>query len=106
MIRDGKTNDDKSNPLRNYLPAGTVDYGSTQVVKSPSGQISYRLLRCGRRVYVQKKNTPSSKKTQVVDCYKGTLPDHNEMGFASMQTVGNHTVLVLDMSSSMNRPVV
>ena len=91
---DGNTLDDYSHPTNSYLPKGTVDYASANVIHS--NKMQYMLLRCGRRVYVQKKNTPSSKKTQVVDCYKGTLPDHNEMGFASMQTVGNHTVLVLD----------
>ena len=91
---DGDTLDDFSHPTNSYLPKGTVDYASANVINS--NKMQYMLLRCGRRVYVQKKNTPSSKKTQVVDCYKGTLPDHNEMGFASMQTVGNHTVLTLD----------
>ena len=32
----------------------------------------------------------------MVDCYAGTLPDHNEIGFVSMQEVGRHTVLTLD----------
>jgi len=94
---DGKTNDDKSNPLRNYLPAGTLDYGSTKIVKSPSGQISYRLLRCGRRVYTESQNTPLSTKYPVVDCYTGTLPDHNEIRLDSLAVNGHHTVLTLDV---------
>lgn len=91
---DGKTNDDKSAPIRNYLPEGTVDYGSTELVTN--GSNSYRLLRCGRRVYVKKNNWPAKDKVQVVDCYKGTLPDHNEIGFVSMTQEGSHTVLTLD----------
>lgn len=91
---DGTTNDDKSAPIRNYLPAGTVDYGSTELVTN--GSNSYRLLRCGRRVYVKKNNWPAKDKVQVVDCYKGTLPDHNEIGFASLTQEGSHTVLTFD----------
>lgn len=91
---DGTTNDDKSAPIRNYLPEGTVDYGSTELVTN--GSNSYRLLRCGRRVYVQKNNWPAKDKVQVVDCYKGTLPDHNEIGFVSLTQNGSHTVLTFD----------
>ena len=91
---NGKTNDDKSSPLRNYLPEGTLDYASTKQVTN-SGN-SYYLLRCGRRVYVKKNNWPSSAKTQIVDVYKGTLPDHNEIGFVSMTQDGHHTVLTFD----------
>ena len=91
---DGTTTDDKSAPIRNYLPEGTVDYGSPDLITN--GSNSYRLLRCGRRVYVKKNNWPSSAKVQVVDCYKGTLPDHNEIGFASLTQEGSHTVLTFD----------
>ena len=91
---DGTTNDDKSAPIRNYLPEGTVDYGSVNLVTN--GSNSYRLLRCGRRVYTQKNNWPSTAKVQVVDCYKGTLPDHNEIGFVSLTQNGSHTVLTFD----------
>ena len=94
---DGKTNDDKSNPLRNYLPAGTVDYGSTKIITSPSGKTSYRLLRCGRRVYTESKNTPLSTKMPVVDCYSGTLPDHNEVRLDSLKVNGHHSILALDV---------
>ncbi len=85
----GKTGDDYSHPTNNYLPLGTVDYCSTN-----AGQ--YLTLRCGRRIYTSKKNTPSNTKTKVADCYVGKLPDHNELGFVSMETVGHHTVLTLD----------
>lgn len=92
---NGKTNDDKSNPLRNYLPKGTVDYGSTTLVKN--GSLSYRLLRCGRRVYTESKNTPLASKTKVVDCYMGTLPDHNEVTVSSLKQVDHFTMLTLDV---------
>lgn len=91
---DGKTKDDYSHPTNNYLPKGTVDYCSTKLTEN--GKLKYVLLRCGRRVYVDKKNTPATDRTQVADCYIGKLPDHNEIGFVSMQQVGNHTVLTLD----------
>lgn len=91
---NGKTTDDYSDPRNNYLPEGTVDYCSQNVVTNSS--MSYMLMRCGRRVYIQKSNYPSGGKVKVVDCYRGTLPDHNEIGVASLEIVGNHTVLTLD----------
>ncbi len=92
----GNTRDDYSDPRNNYLPEGTVDYGSTQVVYDTTGKISYRLLRCGYRVYVQRKNYPATGPLPVVKCYEGTLPDHNELGFGSMTVNGSFTVLTLD----------
>ncbi len=92
----GNTRDDYSDPRNNYLPEGTVDYGSTKVVYDTTGKISYRLLRCGYRVYVQRKNYPATGPLPVVKCYEGTLPDHNEIGFGSMTIEGSHTVLTLD----------
>jgi len=92
---NGRTVDDSSSPERNYLPKGTVDYASTEVVKY--GSNSYMKLRCGRRVYVKKNNWPSTAKVKVVDCYIGTLPDHNEIGFASLEEKGHFTVLTLDV---------
>ncbi|MBP3305810.1 MAG: N-acetylmuramoyl-L-alanine amidase [Oscillospiraceae bacterium] len=91
---DGATTDDYSFPSRNYLPAGTVDYGSQNPLNY--NKLSYMLMRCGRRVYVQKNNYPAGNKTKVVDCYPGTLPDHNEVGFASLTVSGHHTILTLD----------
>lgn len=91
---DGATDDDYSNPARNYLPEGTVDYCSQNVVTS--NKLEYIRMRCGRRVYVKKNNYPASGKTQVVECYRGSLPDHNEIGFSSLTVSGNHTVLTLD----------
>ena len=91
----GATTDDYSDPRNNYLPAGTVDYCAEDVVTNSSS--SYRLMRCGRRVYLEQRNyPPPGQKTQVSACYRGTLPDHNEIGLASLQVVENHTVLTLD----------
>ncbi len=92
----GDTRDDYSDPRNNYLPEGTVDYGSTSLVYDTTGKISYRLLRCGYRVYTQRKNYPATGPLPVVNCYAGTLPDHNEMGFGSLSVNGNFTVLTLD----------
>jgi len=92
----GTNRNDYSDPRNNYLPKGTVDYASSEVITSPSGSQSFRLMRCGYKVYVQKKNYPPSSKLAVVDCYRGSLPDHNEIGFASVDVVGSHTILTLD----------
>lgn len=92
---NGKTKDDYSAPIRNFLPEGTLDYASTKTVKNSEAE--YVLLRCGRRVYTEKKNTPGSSMTQVVECYYGTLPDHNEVGFVSLEQEGRFTVLTVDV---------
>lgn len=92
---DGHTTDDYSDPRNNYLPEGTMDYCDQDLVTN--GNMKYRLLRCGRRVYIEKSNyPPPGQKTQVVEVYRGTLPDHNEIGLVSLEVVGNHTVLTLD----------
>ncbi len=91
---NGATTDDYSDPRNNYLPEGTMDYCAENKVTNSTS--SYVLMRCGRRVYVEKKNYPPVEKVPVVDCYRGTLPDHNEIGFASLAVVENHTVLTLD----------
>ena len=91
----GATTDDYSDPRNNYLPKGTVDYCDSELVTQ--GKNSYRLMRCGRRVYIEKPNYPPPGQTAaVVDVYRGTLPDHNEIGFVSLNVVDNHTVLTLD----------
>ncbi len=90
----GNTTDDNSDPRNNYLPQGTVDYCRQTPLEA--NKMSYMVMRCGRRVYVQKNNYPASAKTQVVDCYRGTLPDHNEIGFAGITQSGHHTYLTFD----------
>lgn len=91
---DGDTLDDWSHPTNNYLPKGTLDYCSKDLIVR--GSQKYVQMRCGRRVYWDKKNRPMATRVQVAQCYAMTLPDHNEIGFVSMESVGNHTVLILD----------
>ena len=91
---NGSTVDDYSHPTNIYLPAGTLDYCSTEEVKL--GQLSYVVLRSGQRLYVQKRNSPTMAIVQVVDRYIGQLPDHNEIEFVSLKNEGRHTVLTLD----------
>lgn len=90
----GSGTGDPSDPRVNYLPAGTVDYGHPYDISNEAKLIR---LRCGRRIYSWKTNYPTSNKIDVVDCYKGTLPDHNEVGIASVEQVGGHTLLTFDV---------
>ena len=53
-------------------------------------------MRCGWRVFT-KKNNPPAGKTTVLNCYIGKLPDHNEIGFVSMQNEGQYSVMTLDV---------
>lgn len=92
---DGKTSDDYSHPTNNYLPKGTVDYCDRDVVYG-SGKLTYVLMRSGHRIYEKKKIYPPVQNVPEVQTYAGTLPDHNEIGVASMQTTGHHTVLTLN----------
>ena len=96
---DGNTYDDYSRPTNNYLPEGTVDYCAKDLVYG-SG-MKYVLLRSGHRVYYDKKvyphaSEPYARMVAEVKQYAGTLPDHNEIGVVSLETVGRHTVLTLD----------
>lgn len=89
-------NDGYSHPVNNYLPQGTMDYVSTNVLTSNDGKNNYRLMRCGWRVFTAKNNPPAGK-TTVLNCYIGTLPDHNEIGFVSMADGGQYSVMTLDV---------
>ena len=91
---NGKTRDDFSHTTNVYLPAGTVDYVSTELVYEK--EFIYAVMRSGQRVYTQKQDKPSKNIVQVVKLYEGQLPDHNEIGFVSMKKEGSHTVLTLD----------
>ena len=91
----GSTVDDYSHPLNNYLPEGTVDYCSTNVVKI-NDNLQYVVLRSGQRVYLTKRNSPTLAYVDIVDQYRGKLPDHNEIGLVSLENQGSHTVLTLD----------
>lgn len=91
---NGSTVDDYSHPYNNYLPEGTMDYCSTETVTL--GKLSYVVLRSGHRVYLEKRNNPTLAWVDIVDQYRGKLPDHNELGFASLVVDGRHTILTLD----------
>ena len=92
---DGQTLDDKSIPTMNYLPKGTVDYGTQGVYYNESANRYYYLLRCGVRVYRRNDNKPLGT-IPVVDCYNGYLPDHNELNVADFRVNGHLTELTLD----------
>ena len=96
---DGDTYDDYSHPTNNYLPEGTVDYCDKELVYGSNTK--YVKLRSGHRVYLEKKvypfeTEPVSRQVAEVKQYAGTLPDHNEIGVVSLETVGRHSVLTLD----------
>lgn len=96
---DGDTTDDYSHPTNNYLPEGTVDYCKEELVYN--GKTAYVLMRSGHRTYLEKKvypfdTEPITRKVAEVKQYKGSLPDHNEIGVASLTTVGRHSILTLD----------
>lgn len=90
----GTTADDYSHPTNNYLPKGTVDYCSKELVYGSNTK--YVKLRSGHRVYLEKKVYPPVRMEPEVKQYAGYLPDHNEIGVVSLETVGRHSVLTLD----------
>ena len=90
---DGDKSDDDSRPTNNYLPQGTVDY---VVGHSYFGDKEYLNLRCGRRVYVSKVNSPSSQVVQVAKEYAGRLPDTNQLAVADLIVDQRATYLTLD----------
>ncbi len=81
----GNTVDDASRPTNNYLPKGTVDYVSGAEILHPSVGKSYRLLRCGRRIY-----------SGAVAVRKDTLPSENRMSVAKIVRDGKYTVFSFD----------
>lgn len=85
-----------SHPVNNYLPEGTLDYVTTDILVSDNGEETFRIMRCGYRVFT-KKNNPPAAKTTVLNCYIGKLPDHNEVGFVSMENQGQYSVMTLDV---------
>ena len=90
----GTTADDYSHPTNNYLPEGTMDYCDKEFVYGSSTK--YVKLRSGHRVYFEKKVYPPVRKEPEVKQYAGYLPDHNEIGVVSLETVGRHSILTLD----------
>lgn len=87
---------DRSYPYYNYLPQGTVDYGLSDYIYDPTGEMQFVLMRCGVKVYRSTKNTPVTTKKAVVDCYSGTLPDHNTIGLNPLAEEDRFTYLILD----------
>ncbi len=92
---NGENVDDKSIPTMNYLPKGTVDYGTQGVYYNSSANRYYYKLRCGVRVYNRNDNTPLGM-APVVACYNGYLPDHNEINVSALEVKDHHTYLILD----------
>ena len=90
----GNTADDYSHPTNNYLPEGTVDYCAKELVYGSNTK--YVRLRSGHRVYLEKKVYPPVRMEPEVKQYAGYLPDHNEIGVVSLETVGRHSILTLD----------
>ncbi len=94
----GNDKKDTSKPYNNYLPKGTVDYGSAKYTTVKRDGKSFKLLtlRCGKKIYKAWYDTPTDKKITVAKQYVGTLPDHNEIGLSAFKTGATHTVLRLD----------
>lgn len=92
----GKT--DASKPYYNYLPKGTVDYGSSEyeTVKRDGEKLKLITLRCGRKVYKARYDKPPKTKVTIAKQYVGTLPDHNEISVATLTDNSTHTILTLD----------
>lgn len=94
----GKGTNDTSKPFYNYLPKGTVDYGSTEYVTASSTGEKLQLitLRCGKKVYKYRYDKPPKTKVAVTKQYVGTLPDHNELSVSGFYETATHTRLILD----------
>lgn len=92
------TKKDISDPRNNYLPKGTVDYGSANYETVTRDGQSYQLitLRCGRKVYISKVDKTSNEKLNITKQYVGKLPDTNQITFNSFENGSSHTVLTLD----------
>lgn len=72
---NGDSTDDWSRPTNSYLPQGTVDYKVGGIVYEAESGNSYYNLRCGKRVYINKKNAPDPEIVTVSTLYQGELPD-------------------------------
>ncbi len=97
---DVGTNADLSKPFNNYLPKGTVDYGSADTYSLKRDGDTYELitLRCGKTVYKSMRDKPSQEVNTIANQYVGVLPDHNEITFNSLSVQNSHTVLTLDVN--------
>lgn len=96
---DAGTSTDTSKPYNNYLPKGTVDYGSSDsfTVKRDGDTYELVTLRCGRTVYKSYRDKPTKNITTVINQYVGVLPDHNEITFSSVSQENSHTILTFDV---------
>lgn len=92
-ITDSK---DLSSPLYNYLPEGTMDYCYPEVYTDSKTGYQFLKLRCGRKIFLQRHDTPDSGDFNIAVCKIGKLPDHNELKVASVVNNGQHTVITLD----------
>ena len=93
---NGNTTDDWSRPTNSYLPAGTIDYKVGSIVYEPESGNSYYNLRCGKRVYITKKNAPEKNKVRVSKLYEGKLPKYNDITFSSFENGDKHSTLTID----------
>ncbi len=95
---NGKGSKDISKPYYNYLPKGTVDYGSANydTIKRDGETLKLITLRCGKKIYKARYDKPPKQKVTVAKQYVGTLPDHNEISVSSVKQNTSHTVLTLD----------
>lgn len=93
---NGDTTDDCSRPTNSYLPQGTVDYKVGGIVYEPESGNSYYNLRCGKRVYITKKNSPDPERVTVSKMYQGELPEYNTISLALAEVDDKHTVFTFD----------
>jgi len=89
---NGNSTDDASRPTNSYLPKGTKDY---VVGKAYNNGKEYLKLRCGKRVYVTKKNM--DKEVTVTKQYSGKLPTSNKVGFASLNVTAQYTTITMNV---------
>lgn len=93
---DGNTTDNASRPTNSYLPKGTVDYKVGGIVYDADSGNSYYNLRCGKRVYITKKDPPNVSNTAVATLHQGELPEYNNITLGSISQSGNHTYFTFD----------
>ena len=93
---NGNTTDDWSRPTNSYLPEGTVDYKVGGIIYEAESGNSYYNLRCGKRVYIDKKNAPDTQRVTVSKLYAGELPEYNTISLAEGKIDGKHSVLTFD----------
>ena len=88
----GNTVDDRSRPVYNYMPKGTLDYcGSSDIINYDDGALIYRKLNTGNSdglgVRIYKKD---------IKLMTGTLPSTNSVTARSVEIKDRHTVITID----------